>query len=80
MRGTCAIVKCKCEKKISKKKTNKENLVSESVIMFLTHPFNIFSTACELARYIGNSFMKFKCSSSLTIFLGPFSRGREKEN
>lgn len=53
MRGTCSIVKCKCEKKISKKKTNKENLVSESVIMFLTHPFNLFSTACELSRYIG---------------------------
>lgn len=53
MRGTYSIVKCKCEKKnFRKKKTNKENLVSESVIMFLTHPFNLFSTACELARYI----------------------------
>ena len=51
MRGTYSIVKCKCEKK--KTQTNKENLVSESVIMFLTHPFNLFSTACELSRYIG---------------------------
>ena len=51
MRGTYSIVKCKCEKKHTH--TNKENLVSESVIMFLTHPFNLFSTASELSRYIG---------------------------
>ena len=50
MRGTYSIVKCKCGKKTQ---TNKENLVSESVIMFLTHPFDLFSTACELSRYIG---------------------------
>lgn len=55
MRGTCSIVKFKCEKKkhFRKKKRNKENLISERVIMFLTHPFNLFSTACELSRYIG---------------------------
>jgi len=47
-------VKKKLSKKKKQQQTNKENLVSENVIMFLTHPFNLFSAAFELARYIGD--------------------------
>ena len=42
MRGTSSVVKCKCEKKNFRKKTNKENLVSETCNNVFNSSFQSF--------------------------------------